>query len=156
VIFKILIFPKNNKTKLLKENFFFFNFWDRQELTLVLRILIKDEKSGLRSSLKDICKTIEKKIWFLLEVNLTRTGLAPTYLTMENQGSCSSKKRLFVWNVDVFLFWKFYILCVFLNYLKICVTRREQVRETLKEKEKYFFCIFENQCHTVRATGQTQ
>jgi len=62
VIFKILIFPKNNKTKLLKENFFFFNFWDRQELTLVLRILIKDEKSGLRSSLKDICKTIEKKI----------------------------------------------------------------------------------------------
>jgi len=25
-----------------------------------------------------------------LEVNLTRTGLAPTYLTMENQGSRSS------------------------------------------------------------------
>jgi len=25
-----------------------------------------------------------------LEVNMTRTGLAPTYLTMENQGSHSS------------------------------------------------------------------
>jgi len=33
-------------------------------LTLILRILIKNEKSGLRSSLKDIWKTIEKKIWF--------------------------------------------------------------------------------------------
>jgi len=32
----------------------FFNFWARQGLTLVLRILIKNEKLGLRSSLKDI------------------------------------------------------------------------------------------------------
>jgi len=42
----------------------FLIFWARQGLTLVLCILIKDEKSGLRSSLKDIWKTIEKKIWF--------------------------------------------------------------------------------------------
>jgi len=34
-------------------------------LTLVLRILIKNEKSGLRSSLGEtIWKTIEKMIWF--------------------------------------------------------------------------------------------
>jgi len=36
----------------------FLIFWARQGLTLVLRILIKNEKSGLRSSLKDIWKMI--------------------------------------------------------------------------------------------------
>jgi len=51
VAFKILIFPKNNKTKMLKETKYFLIFWARQGLTLVLRILIKNEKSGLRSSL---------------------------------------------------------------------------------------------------------
>jgi len=57
----VLISPKNNKTKMLKkkEKYFFLIFWARQGLTLVLRILIKNiliknEKSGLRSSLKDI------------------------------------------------------------------------------------------------------
>jgi len=40
----------------------FFDFWARQGLTLVLRILIKDEKSGLRSSLeKRFGKLFEKK-----------------------------------------------------------------------------------------------
>jgi len=29
-------------------------------------------------------------------------------------------------NVDVFIFWKFYIFLYFLNYLKIRVTRRER------------------------------
>jgi len=34
-------------------------------LTLVLRILIQNEKSGLRSSLREtIWKTIEKMIWY--------------------------------------------------------------------------------------------
>ena len=57
MIFKILIFSKNNKTKILKETkFFFLIFWARQGLTLILRILIKDEKSGLRSSLKRYLK----------------------------------------------------------------------------------------------------
>jgi len=32
----------------------FLIFWARQGLTLVLRILIKNEKSGLRSSYEDI------------------------------------------------------------------------------------------------------
>jgi len=40
----------------------FLIFWARQGLTLVLRILISNEKLGLRSSLKDIWKTIEKMI----------------------------------------------------------------------------------------------
>jgi len=53
VIFKILIFPENNKTKMLKRNKnIFLIFWARQGLTLVLRILIQNEKSGLRSSLE--------------------------------------------------------------------------------------------------------
>jgi len=29
-------------------------------------------------------------------------------------------------NVDIFIFLEFYIFLVFLNYLKICVTRRER------------------------------
>jgi len=36
---------------MLKETKYFLIFWARQGLTLVLRILIKNEKSGLRSSL---------------------------------------------------------------------------------------------------------
>ena len=43
---------------------YIFYFWARQGLTLVLRILIQNEKSGLRSSLKDTWKTIKKMIWF--------------------------------------------------------------------------------------------
>jgi len=50
----MLIFPKNNETIILKRNKNIFSFWARQGLTLVLRILIQNEKSGLRSSLKDI------------------------------------------------------------------------------------------------------
>ena len=39
---------------MLKETkYIFLIFWARQGLTLVLRILIQIEKSGLRSSLKD-------------------------------------------------------------------------------------------------------
>jgi len=41
---------------------YIFYFWARQGLTLVLRILIQNEKSGLRSSLKDTWKTIKKMI----------------------------------------------------------------------------------------------
>jgi len=53
VVFEILIFPKNNETNnTKKKKKYFLGFWARQGLTLVLRILIKDEKSGLRSSLK--------------------------------------------------------------------------------------------------------
>jgi len=57
---------------------------------LVLRILIQNEKSGLRSSLKDIWKAILRMILDFVEVNLTMADLAPTYLTLENQGSRSS------------------------------------------------------------------
>ena len=54
MVFKILIFPENNETNNTKkkQKYFFFIFWARQGLTLVLRILIKNEKSGLRSPLK--------------------------------------------------------------------------------------------------------
>jgi len=49
---------------MLKRNkYIFLIFWARQGLTLVLRILIKNEKSGLRSSLGEtIWKTFEKNI----------------------------------------------------------------------------------------------
>jgi len=54
----MLIFPKINKTIMLKRNKnIFLIFWARQGLTLVLRILIQNEKSGLRSSLDNIWKT---------------------------------------------------------------------------------------------------
>ena len=44
---------------MLKETkYIFLIFWARKGLTLVLHILIQSEKSGLRSSLKDIWKTI--------------------------------------------------------------------------------------------------
>jgi len=57
----MLIFPKNNKTRIYKRNKnIFLIFWAPQGLTLILRILIQNEKSGLRSSLKDIWKFI----WF--------------------------------------------------------------------------------------------
>jgi len=40
---------------MLKETkYIFLIFWVRQGLTLVLHILIQNEKSGLRSSFKDI------------------------------------------------------------------------------------------------------
>jgi len=51
--FQIVNFPKNNKTKVLKRNKnIFLIFWALQGLTLVLRILIQNEKSWLRSSFK--------------------------------------------------------------------------------------------------------
>jgi len=47
----MLIFYKNNKTNNTKKKQNYFSiFWARQGLTLVLRILIQNEKSGLRSS----------------------------------------------------------------------------------------------------------
>jgi len=61
VVFEILIFPQNNKTIMLKRSKnIFLIFGTRQGLTLVLRIPIQNEKSGLHCSLKDIWKTIEK------------------------------------------------------------------------------------------------
>jgi len=63
VVFEILIFPKNNETNNTKKKHkYFFDFWARQGLTLVLRILNKDEKSGVRGSLnKRFGKLFEKK-----------------------------------------------------------------------------------------------
>jgi len=53
--FQNVNFPKINKTNMLKKKQkYFLSFWVWQELTLILRILIKDEKSGLSSFLKDI------------------------------------------------------------------------------------------------------
>jgi len=125
-------------------------------LTLVLRILIKNEKSGLCSSLKKrFGKLFEKKRDLIfLEVNLTRTGLAPTYLMVENQGSRSSKRHFCLKKFIFLYFENFVFFWCFLNYLKMCHTTWAIVK-TLKEKENYFI-IFENECHAVRATGQTQ
>jgi len=47
VIFKMLIFPKNNESRMLKRNKnIFLIFWARQGLTLVLRILMKMRNHG--------------------------------------------------------------------------------------------------------------
>jgi len=43
---------------------------------------------------------------------------------------------------------------VFMNYLKICVTRRER-SDRHKKRKKTIFGIFENEYYTVQATGQT-
>jgi len=49
----MLIFPKDNMTtNAKKKQKYFLVFWARQGLTLVLRILIQNEKSRLRSSLE--------------------------------------------------------------------------------------------------------
>jgi len=59
--FQNINFPYQKRQIILKETkIFFFYFRARQGLTLVLRILIKNEKSGLRSSLR---KTFWKTIW---------------------------------------------------------------------------------------------
>ena len=44
---------------------------------------------------------------------------------------------------------------MFLNYLKINVSHNVSGQKTLKEKKKkkIIFCIFENECHTLGATG---
>jgi len=85
VVFKILIFPKIRRQIILKRNInTFLVFWTRQRLNLVLRILIQNEKSGLRSFLKDIWKTILEIVLVFWEVNLKRTSPAPMYLTVEN------------------------------------------------------------------------
>ena len=77
-----------------------------------------------------------------MEVNLTRTSLAPTYLTVENQGSRSSKKRLFVWKCWCFSILKIlYFLGNFELLENMCHTTRA-VGQTLKEKEKYYFLYF--------------
>jgi len=61
VVFKMLIFPKINKKIMLKRNKNnFLIFWPRQGLTLVLRILIQNEKSGLHSSLEIFGKQLRK------------------------------------------------------------------------------------------------
>ncbi|WVZ14517.1 hypothetical protein V8G54_012083 [Vigna mungo] len=49
LVCKMFNYPKNNNIKKQK---YFLVFWARQGLTLLLRILIQNEKSGLRSSLK--------------------------------------------------------------------------------------------------------
>jgi len=47
----MLIFLKNNETNnIKKKQKYILIFWARQGLTLVLRILIENEKSGSRSS----------------------------------------------------------------------------------------------------------
>ena len=81
----------------MKQKYFFFNFWARQGLTLVLRILTKKIRNQGYVVLKKIFeKQMRKRFDFFLEVNLTRTDLAPTYLMVENQGSRSSIQGLFV------------------------------------------------------------
>jgi len=43
-----------------------------------------------------------------------------------------------------------------LNYLEESVTRRERPDRHNKKLKEIYFDIFENECHTVRMTGQTQ
>jgi len=132
VVFKILIFPKNNETNnTKKKQKYFFNFWARQGLTLVLRILITNEKSGLRSSLGEmIWKTIEKMIW-------TWQGLA--LLLRISQWRIKDHvvlKKKFVGKCWYFVFLKFYIFLYF-SITRKCVTTRT-VGQTLKKKENIF------------------
>jgi len=94
---------------------------------LVLRILIKNEKSGLHSSLKDIWENlVEKKIWF---GRWTWQGLALLLRISLWRIKDHVVLKRYLWeNIDVFVFSKFYI----------------------------FFGIFElieNMCHTTRAVG---
>jgi len=51
-----------------------------------------------------------------------------------------------------------YIFLVFLNYLKTCVTQREQSDKHQKGKKiiLVFFKLFGRKCHTTRAVAQTQ
>jgi len=48
-----------------------------------------------------------------------------------------------------------YFFGIFELLENMCHTTRA-ARQTLKEKENYFWCFLENKYHTVRATGQTQ
>jgi len=151
----MLFSPKNNKTKMLKRNKnIFFIFWARQGLTLVLRILIQNEKSRLRSSLRKLFGE-----WFdFLEVNLTRTVLAPTYLTVENQGSRSSYKRCSCLKIlTFFVFFEIlYILFGIFELVENMCYTTWTVGQTPKGKENYFLVFLENKCHTVQATRETQ
>ena len=71
------------------KNIFFLIFCARQGLTLVLRILIQNEKSGLHSSLKDIWKNyLENDLIFGGELD---KDWPCSYIShKENQGSHSS------------------------------------------------------------------
>jgi len=76
---------------MLKETKYFFNFFGPDKdwpWSYVFSFKVRNQ--GYVVLLRnDLEKQLRK--WFdFLEVNLTRTGLAPTYLTVENQGSRSS------------------------------------------------------------------
>ena len=143
----------------------FLIFGTRQGLTLVLRIPIQNEKSGLHCSLKDIWKTIEKndliswkwtwkRLAMLLcisqwkikdHVILKKNDLEDLenylendlifwrwtwqWLTLLLRISQWRIKDHVVLNKDFYLkmliFFILYFL-VFLNYLKICIKRRER------------------------------
>ena len=64
-------------------------------------------------------------------------------------------KRYVCLKMLIFLYFDIYIFLVFLNYLKVCVTRRERSDRHEKER-KTIFGIFENECHAVRTTRLTQ
>ena len=127
-------------------------------MTLVLHILIKDEKSCLRSSWKDIWKkTIEKIIWFFGRWTWQGLALLLRISRWRIKDHVVLKKYFLLENVDIFVFWKFCIFFfgIFELLENMCHTKLA-VGQTLKEKENYFWYFLENKCHTLRATGQTQ
>ena len=71
VIFKIFIFPKNETKMKIKTNKTIFLFLEvaRQGLTLLLRISIRNEKSGLRSSLDKIVCQVDIFICDIFVIN---------------------------------------------------------------------------------------
>jgi len=96
-----------------------------------------------------------RKRFDFLEVNLTRTGLTPTYLTVENQGHVVLKK---ISCLKTLMFLYFEILYSFFGVFELFENMchmMQAIGQTLKYKENYFW-HYENECHTVRTTEQTQ
>jgi len=80
---------------------------------------------------------LRKKFDFL-EVNLTRTGLAPTYLTVDKD-HVVLKNDIFCLKILILLYFEnFVFFGIFELVENMCHTTRA-VGQTLKEKENYFW-----------------
>jgi len=142
---------------MLKRNkYIFLIFWARQGLTLVLRILIKNEKSGLRSSLGEtIWKTFEKNIWFFWRWTWQGLALLLRILRWRIKDHVVLKKICLFENVDIFIFWNLCFFWYFWITWKYVSHDASGWTDTKKER-KTIFGIFENECRAVRTTRLTQ
>ena len=125
----MLIFPKINKTIMLKRNKnIFLIFWARQGLTLVLRILMKMRNQGYVVLYKLVClKMLMFFIFWKFCIFFDIFGLVEDLChTTRTVGQTLKKgKENFFW------------------YLKMSVTRCERPDRHNKEKENIFiFLIF--------------